>query len=162
MNQINWAIAIAVTLLLVGSVIWYSCGPLLPLDPTPVPVVTLPIEPTSSPTPSPTSPPTVNPTATPTPEPTPSPTLQPADTPEPTMTPKPTPIFRDIRGGLFYTVNRGDSLWHIALSHYGRGQGPLWKAIYDVPTNREVIGADPNLIYPGQRLYVPEIDFTVE
>ncbi|MFI8349407.1 transglycosylase family protein [Streptomyces sp. NPDC085596] len=47
------------------------------------------------------------------------------------------------RGG--YTVREGDTLSTIAARH-----GVSWQRVYDA--NRSVIGADPDLIVPGQRL----------
>jgi nucleoid-associated protein YgaU len=63
--------------------------------------------------------------------------------------------------GSSYTVVTGDSLWRIArtvLSTGGSAQdgstiSELWRAIYDM--NREIIGANPNLIHPGQVLQIP-------
>ncbi|MFF7945606.1 transglycosylase family protein [Streptomyces griseorubiginosus] len=46
-----------------------------------------------------------------------------------------------------YTVVRGDSLSGIADAHKVRGG---WRQLYDA--NRQTIGADPDLILPGQRL----------
>ena len=56
-------------------------------------------------------------------------------------------------------VRRGDTLWDIAARHLGAGAGaaevarawPRWYA-----ANRSVIGPEPDLIRPGQRLRVPE------
>lgn len=47
------------------------------------------------------------------------------------------------RGG--YTVRQGDTLSTIAARH-----GVSWQRVYEA--NRSVIGADPNLIVPGQHL----------
>ena len=44
-----------------------------------------------------------------------------------------------------YTVRQGDTLSAIAAQH-----GTTWRAIY--AANKSVIGADPNLIVPGQQL----------
>lgn len=59
-----------------------------------------------------------------------------------------------------YTVRPGDTLWAIA----GRdlGDGKRWPVIYD--GNRVTIGADPGLIYPGQKIRVilPERDHALE
>ncbi len=63
--------------------------------------------------------------------------------------------------GATYTVVSGDSLWRISralLSEVGSvpdgsGISDLWRAIYDA--NRELIGANPNLIHPGQVLRIP-------
>jgi LysM repeat protein len=56
------------------------------------------------------------------------------------------------------TVAPGDTLWHIAQTRLGNGANavtvaqswPRWYA-----ANRRVIGADPDLIHPGQRLRPP-------
>ncbi|MEU5433482.1 transglycosylase family protein [Streptomyces sp. NPDC020719] len=51
---------------------------------------------------------------------------------------------RSARGG-DYTVREGDTLSAIAAAH-----GTGWQTLY--AANKAVIGADPNLILPGQRL----------
>ncbi|MFF8711732.1 peptidoglycan DD-metalloendopeptidase family protein [Streptomyces sp. NPDC015184] len=48
-----------------------------------------------------------------------------------------------------YTVARGDSLSAIAASEHVRGG---WQRLYEA--NREVVGDDPDLIFPGQRLSI--------
>ncbi|MBT9255889.1 hypothetical protein KMZ32_10425 [Phycicoccus sp. MAQZ13P-2] len=58
-------------------------------------------------------------------------------------------------------VHRGDSLWTLAAHHLGPGATdaevarawPRWYA-----ANRAVIGADPDLLLPGQVLRVPAVD----
>lgn len=50
-----------------------------------------------------------------------------------------------------YTVKKGDSLWKIAASQLG--DGSRWTEIYNA--NKSVIGGNPNLIYPGQKLTIP-------
>lgn len=50
-----------------------------------------------------------------------------------------------------YTVKPGDCLWNIAKKFYG--DGSLYTKIYNA--NKSVIGANPNLIYPGQVLTIP-------
>jgi len=51
--------------------------------------------------------------------------------------------------GKHYTVQSGDTLAKIASAqHVGGG----WRALYQL--NRDAIGANPNLIFPGQRLSV--------
>ena len=52
--------------------------------------------------------------------------------------------------GRTYTVQKGDCLWKIAQQYYGKGSD-LTK-IYDA--NSDQI-SNPNLIYPGQVLYIP-------
>jgi nucleoid-associated protein YgaU len=62
-----------------------------------------------------------------------------------------------------YVVERGDSLWRIAafVLRSGGDADPtnadiarFWPAIY--AANRDLIGDDPNLIFPGQQLLIPE------
>jgi nucleoid-associated protein YgaU len=50
-----------------------------------------------------------------------------------------------------YTVQKGDSLSKIAKREYGDAQ--QWRRIYNA--NREAI-ENPDLIYPGQVLRIPE------
>jgi len=50
-----------------------------------------------------------------------------------------------------YTVVEGDTLSGIAKRHYGEAN--KWRRIYEA--NRDVID-DPDLIYPGQNLRLPE------
>ncbi|MCI8282407.1 MAG: LysM peptidoglycan-binding domain-containing protein [Lachnospiraceae bacterium] len=52
-----------------------------------------------------------------------------------------------------YTVVKGDCLWKIAKMYYG--DGSKYPVIYNA--NRDVIGGNPNLIYPGQVLTIPAI-----
>jgi nucleoid-associated protein YgaU len=51
-----------------------------------------------------------------------------------------------------YTVVSGDSLSKIAKQIYGKAS--LWKTIYEA--NQDQI-KDPDLIFPGQMLRIPEI-----
>lgn len=50
-----------------------------------------------------------------------------------------------------YTVVSGDCLWNIAKKFYG--DGSKYTKIYNA--NKDIIGADPNRIYPGQVLTIP-------
>ena len=58
-------------------------------------------------------------------------------------------------------VRRGDSLWDLAARHFGpnasaadiAAEWPRWYA-----ANREVIGPDPDLLLPGERLVPPRTD----
>lgn len=52
-----------------------------------------------------------------------------------------------------YTVKSGDSLWRIAQNLLG--DGDLWPQIYEA--NKDIIGPDPNLIQPGQRLVLADV-----
>ncbi len=51
-----------------------------------------------------------------------------------------------------YTVQSGDTLSAIAQRYYGDGN--QYHQIYDY-CNKQVIGNDPNLIRPGEVLYIP-------
>lgn len=53
-----------------------------------------------------------------------------------------------------YTVQSSDSLFFIAERFYGDGN--KWPLIYDY-CNRQVIGQDPNLVRPGEVLYIPPL-----
>lgn len=50
-----------------------------------------------------------------------------------------------------HTVVSGDCLWNIAKKYYGSGAD--YTKIYEA--NKEVVGSNPNLIYPGQVLTIP-------
>jgi nucleoid-associated protein YgaU len=53
----------------------------------------------------------------------------------------------------FYTIKKGDTLSKIAKAEYGSaGQ---WRALFEA--NREII-EDPDLIYPGQMIRIPDLD----
>jgi nucleoid-associated protein YgaU len=82
------------------------------------------------------------------------------------------PDFSDVRGGSSssarpprpeepptpaassYTVASGDSLSKIARRFYGNAS--QWRPIYEA--NKAVIGANPDLIKPGQVLTIPAIE----
>jgi nucleoid-associated protein YgaU len=51
-----------------------------------------------------------------------------------------------------YTVVSGDSLWKIAQRYLN--DGDKWRTIYNA--NKAVVGANPNLIFPGQTLVIPQ------
>lgn len=85
--------------------------------------------------------------------------------PRATRTPVPIdPLAAPARPGAMpeehYVVRRGDTLWDIAARHLGpaataaqiAGEWPRWYA-----ANRQVIGADPDLIRPGQQLAPPSL-----
>lgn len=61
-----------------------------------------------------------------------------------------------------HVVSRGESLWRIAADRLGSDASTeriaaAWPLIYEA--NREVIGDNPGLIHPGQRLAIPaEVD----
>jgi nucleoid-associated protein YgaU len=53
--------------------------------------------------------------------------------------------------GKTYTIKKGDSLSKIAKREYGDAQ--QWRRIYEA--NRDII-KDPDLIYPGQVVRIPD------
>jgi len=56
-------------------------------------------------------------------------------------------------GAACYTVQSGDSLSTISQKFYGTQSAAGVQKIYY--SNVETIGANPNLIYAGQKLYIP-------
>ena len=108
--------------------------------------------PVESETPAPPTLPPPTPTP-PTPEPPASepPASEPEQPAEPLDAETPAPAT--------YTVQRGDSLWHIAQLHGATSDAAAaaaWPSWYEL--NRDVIGPDPDLIHPGQVLQVPAGD----
>lgn len=59
---------------------------------------------------------------------------------------------REIYEPLFYTIQKGDTLWGIATNFYKDGN----KYPFIVEANLEVI-KDADLIYPGQAIRIPEL-----
>jgi nucleoid-associated protein YgaU len=59
---------------------------------------------------------------------------------------------REIPEEIFYTIVKGDTLWAIATKYYDDGS----KYTHIVDANIEVI-KDPDLIYPGQTIRIPEV-----
>jgi nucleoid-associated protein YgaU len=56
-------------------------------------------------------------------------------------------------GSACYTVQSGDSLSKIAQKFYGSGSASNVNKIYY--SNMTTIGPNPNIIRPGQKLYIP-------
>jgi nucleoid-associated protein YgaU len=83
-----------------------------------------------------------------------------ASSTEPAATSKPGPDFGNVQssarsteeavGDTEYTVQKGDTLSHIAQAHYGRAS--QWRRIFDA--NRGLLD-DPDRIQPGQVLRIP-------
>ncbi|GGG28393.1 peptidoglycan-binding protein LysM [Chelatococcus composti] len=53
-----------------------------------------------------------------------------------------------------YTVVKGDTLWKIAESHYGKGNGAKYTLIFEA--NKPML-THPDKIYPGQVLRIPPL-----
>ena len=58
-------------------------------------------------------------------------------------------------GDACYTVVSGDNLSEISKKFYGNESANNVNAIYE--SNQTTIGTNPNLIYPGQKLYIPNL-----
>ena len=56
-------------------------------------------------------------------------------------------------GDACYTVQQGDSLSAISQKYYGNQSADNVARIYY--SNQATIGPNPNLINPGQKLYIP-------
>lgn len=86
-----------------------------------------------------------------------SPTASSTFTPPPQVLPATSPATARESSASTWQVSPGDCLWSIAKQHLGSEDLHLinnyWHAIWDA--NREVIGDNPNLIYPGQVLTLP-------
>ncbi len=57
-------------------------------------------------------------------------------------------------GAACYTVQSGDNLSYIANKFYGNMNASSVSKIYY--SNMGTIGANPNVIYAGQKLYIPD------
>lgn len=70
-----------------------------------------------------------------------------------TINVKVTRAAKEIPNSSMYVVKSGDSLFKIARKMYG--DSTKWINIYNV--NKLIIGNNPNLIYPGQKLNIPGV-----
>jgi LysM repeat protein len=57
--------------------------------------------------------------------------------------------------GSNYTVQQGDTLSEIAQKAYGDAN--QWQTIYNYPANKQVIGSNPNVLRPGEVLFIPPV-----
>lgn len=55
---------------------------------------------------------------------------------------------------VFYTVQKGDNLWKIAETQYGKGNGAKYNIIFEANTP---MLKHPDKIYPGQVLRIPPL-----
>jgi LysM repeat protein len=70
--------------------------------------------------------------------------------------PKPRPPKPKPKPQKTYIVKKGDCLWNIAKKRSIYGDAMKWRKIYNHPANRKLIGKNPNLIYPKQKLVIPK------
>lgn len=89
--------------------------------------------------------------AKPMPEPEPAPDPVPEPAPEPVSEPEAVPEVD--AGTRTYTVKSGDSLWKIAEAMYGNGS--KYTKIFEA--NRDILD-DPDKIFPGQELKIPDLE----
>ena len=61
-------------------------------------------------------------------------------------------VNKEAAAAVFYTVKKGDTLWKIAETHYGKGQGAKYTEI--VKANTPPV-KNPDLILPGWVLRIP-------
>jgi LysM domain len=80
-------------------------------------------------------------------KPPPPPPKKPPPKPKPKPKPKPPPVKKPL--SQYYTVRPGDNLSAIAARLHISGG---WQALYNM--NRAVVGSNPNMIHPGQRLKI--------
>jgi nucleoid-associated protein YgaU len=67
----------------------------------------------------------------------------------------------DLKAGqACYTVQSGDSLSTIASKAYGNSPATFNDVAKIYYSNQATIGSNPNLIFPGQVLYIPDVSAT--
>jgi nucleoid-associated protein YgaU len=59
-----------------------------------------------------------------------------------------------VPASVMYTVKKGDTLWKIAETNYGKGKGGKYEGIFEA--NRPML-SHPDKIYPGQVLRIPAL-----
>jgi murein DD-endopeptidase MepM/ murein hydrolase activator NlpD len=84
-------------------------------------------------------------------------TPKPSTPEKPDADPKPSTPKPSTSAGDKYTVVRGDTLSKIAVAQDVDGG---WQALY--AENKSVVGSNPNLIYPGQKLTLPAVKYVVK
>jgi nucleoid-associated protein YgaU len=59
-----------------------------------------------------------------------------------------------VKASKMYTVAKGDTLWKIAETNYGKGKGGQYNVIFEA--NKPML-SHPDKIYPGQVLRIPPL-----
>ena len=79
---------------------------------------------------------------------------QPVTTTTPATTAHPDPAsVTDVAQGYNYTVKRGDSLYHLAVTQYGTPHLAMTGGINTIAKANNI--ANPNRIYAGQKIFIP-------
>jgi len=55
---------------------------------------------------------------------------------------------------MIHTLKQSEDLWYLAEYYYG--DAALWDILFYY--NRETIGDDPENLYPGMKLQIPELE----
>ncbi|WP_284176898.1 peptidoglycan-binding protein LysM [Rhabdaerophilum sp. SD176] len=63
-------------------------------------------------------------------------------------------VSEEVPAAVMYEVKKGDTLWKIAETHYGKGKGAKYDMIFDA--NKPML-THPDKIYPGQILRIPPL-----
>ncbi|MCA0401037.1 MAG: peptidoglycan-binding protein LysM [Proteobacteria bacterium] len=63
-------------------------------------------------------------------------------------------IVKEYPPAVMYEVKKGDTLWKIAETHYGKGKGAQYEGIFEA--NKPML-SHPDKIYPGQILRIPPL-----
>lgn len=83
-----------------------------------------------------------------------TPSKPPASVPVPKPAYKPAPpVPNNTVEKITHAVKAGDTLHKIAVLHLHNSDKDNWRSIYE--TNKGIIGSNPNLIFPGQVLVIP-------
>jgi nucleoid-associated protein YgaU len=63
-------------------------------------------------------------------------------------------VAQEVPAAVMYEVKKGDTLWKIAETHYGKGKGGKYEGIFEA--NKPML-SHPDKIYPGQILRIPPL-----
>lgn len=63
-------------------------------------------------------------------------------------------VAQEVPAATMYEVKKGDTLWKIAETHYGKGKGGQYEVIFEA--NKPML-SHPDKIYPGQLLRIPPL-----
>ena len=63
-------------------------------------------------------------------------------------------VAQEVPASVMYEVKKGDTLWKIAETNYGKGKGAKYEGIFEA--NKPML-KHPDKIYPGQILRIPPL-----